>query len=45
VGSQGVYRYCGVQKGVSSENRGFFYYKYVLGGGLIKGFWEIFTNI
>lgn len=33
VGSLGVYRYCGVYKGVSSKNMGFFYWKDLLRGG------------
>jgi hypothetical protein len=32
AGYQGVYRHCGVLKGVSSKSRGFFYWKDLLGG-------------
>jgi hypothetical protein len=33
------------KKGYLVKNRGFFYWKDVLGGGSTKGYWEVFINI
>jgi hypothetical protein len=44
VGSKGFIGIGGIKR-VSNKNRGLFYWKNVLGGGSIKGFWEVFIHI